>query len=145
MMGASTGMPLGFIAELWRPVEAWPGIENVIQRAKARGRTLDDWNLRNATSERLLEEVVNAARAVLYAAQKIEAAVAEVQEWAERDVARPDPDEPKPIYGTRVAHPLLGISVVGDLEGRDRNEGGAEVAHMGKESVESGLVESRAA
>ncbi len=107
MVGASSGMPLGFIAELWRPIEAWPGIGNIAERARARGRSPDGFDLRKATSRALLVETVNAAQAVMYTVDKIETLVSEVQAWVEEAVPPIGPDEEAPLYGRDVGHPNL--------------------------------------
>jgi hypothetical protein len=107
LMGSSTGMPLGFIAELWRRPDAWVGLDRAVQRAREKGRKVDGYTIFAATTEQLLREVVHTAQAILYTAEKVQTAVGHVQRWAERELPSLKPDEPWPEYGWGIGHPQV--------------------------------------
>jgi len=98
---------LGFIAELWKPPEAWAGLDRVVERAERSETRPDNYRLRDATSQRLLQEVVNAARAIMYTVDKIEGLVAEVQEWVDESIEPLGEDEERPQYVRGVGDPRL--------------------------------------
>lgn len=99
--------PLGFGSELWRPLHDHPRYVFVADGLRAAGREPDDDTIQYYLTRNLLLNVIHAAGGVEYTVEKIEAALDEVQRWAEEQVPRRASDEPRPLHGDHVGHPSL--------------------------------------
>jgi hypothetical protein len=94
--------PLGFYAEHWRSPADDPDLPALA--AKYGESAVQEVSLLRV---RLLEEVVTAAGGLLHTLMKLEALLAEMQDYVEQHVAGWPVDEPRPEFGYGISHPLL--------------------------------------
>jgi hypothetical protein len=103
-----SGLPVGAPGELWRVVPMHPANDWVIETANATGRSYDDSGLAYYTARTLIRDVLHAAGAIEYTVERLDAAAAAVQAYADKhEVTSVSEDVPTGLGGPEVEDAYL--------------------------------------
>src|SRR5712691_3711239 len=104
------GGRLGFGDELWAFPPNYPTIVRLRKVMQKQGRNPDLEDLTYYASRDLIVEVIEAAGAVEYAVQRLEAAAAEAQKWVIDNTPPRVPGEARPQFGEWAGAPTVRLA-----------------------------------
>jgi hypothetical protein len=104
------GGQLGFGDELWAFPSNYPTIVRLRKLLQKHGRNPDLEDLTYYASRDLIVEVIEAAGAVEYAVQRLEAAAAEAQKWVIDNTPPRAPGEARPQFGEWAGAPTVRLA-----------------------------------
>ena len=110
-MRRTVGPPeLGFQGDIWRLVPKHPATDWVRTKLTRLGRSADNEDVAYYLNRSLIRDVLHAAGAAEYTANKVYAAVAAVEDYVEKDLRPTWPN--RDLVDSGLAHPLVDYSYI---------------------------------